>query len=89
MARHAPPSIAALASSPGGSVTVRSLGESPELGANFRSMPRLVVEPADVPCWVSVRLGEIVADAAGARHAKRIPVASIDVRIRRPCLTNS
>lgn len=44
--RHAPPSSAALASSPGGNWSVRSLVLSPLEGVKVMSVPRLPVEPA-------------------------------------------
>ena len=47
--RHAPPSIEASASSPGGRLSVMASGESPLVGANVRSSPRFVTEPAAVP----------------------------------------
>ena len=67
--RHAPPSIAALASSPGGRLTVRSFGESAPVGANLTSIPRFAVDPAAVPLCVSVMDGLIDADATGANAA--------------------
>ena len=47
--RQAPPSTEALASSPGGRLSVMWSGESVPVGANFRSSPRLAVEAAAVP----------------------------------------
>ena len=65
--RQAPPSIDALASRPGGRLSVRSSGESVPVGANLRSTPRLAVEPAAVPAlWSSASVGEIDAPATGA-----------------------
>lgn len=74
--RQAPPSIAALASRPAGSLTVRSLGESPPLVANLMSRPTLALAPAAVVLWVRARVGVIDAVAtAGSTAVARATTA--------------
>ena len=68
--RHAPPSIDALAISPAGSLSVRSLTESPLLGLKAISVPRFAVEAAVAELGLRVSDGvPIDAPAAGASSA--------------------
>ena len=75
--RHAPPLTEASASSPGGRVIVRSLGESLPLGEKLRFIPRGTVEAACVPpLWSSDTAGVTDADADdGARTTAVKPMA--------------
>ena len=81
--RQAPPSTVALASSPGGSLSVRFLAESPLLGLNLMSVPRFAVEPAVADAGESVSAaGPIDAHAAGATAAAA-PTTAAHTAIRR------
>ena len=68
--RHAPPSIDALAISPGGNWSVRFLTESPPVGVNAILVPRFAVEAAVAELGLRVTDGvPIDAPAAGASTA--------------------
>src|SRR5437763_7197315 len=75
--KQAPPSIAAFASSPGGRLRVRLRGESVPVSVNFRSSPRLAIEPTVRPLlWSRASRAVTDARAAGAVAATAATVAS-------------
>jgi hypothetical protein len=75
--RQAPPSIDALASSPGGRSMVRPRGESVPVSANLRSSPRFAVAPADVPAlWSRLICALREAYAVGAVNPRNAITAT-------------
>jgi hypothetical protein len=85
--RHAPPSIAALESSPAGRLSVMSFGVSPVDGPNFTSVVSDTLEAAVVELGATLTDGAI--DAAAVAGAARHSAATRPISQRRGVSGNS